>query len=65
MMRRRIVPYNAANEKLTQLANASCLISGNCSTIRSQVVTRFIANSYGAGNTSVIVIDFTDHDMDC
>ena len=63
-MRRRIVPYNAADEKLTQLANASCLISGNCSTIRNQVVTRFIASSHGAGNTSVIVIDFTDHDMD-
>lgn len=63
-MGRRIVPYNAANEKLTQLANASCLISGNCSTIRNQVVTRFIAGSYEAGSTSVIVIDFTDHDMD-
>lgn len=23
-----------------------------------------IANSYGAGNTAVIIIDFTDHDMD-
>lgn len=63
-MRRRIVPYNAANEKLTQLANASCLISGNCSAISNQVVTRFIASSYGARNTSVIVMDFTDHDMD-
>lgn len=63
-MRRRIVPYNAANEKITQLANASCLISGNCNTIRNQVVTRFIASSYGTENTSVIVIDFTDHDMD-
>lgn len=63
-MKRRIVPYNAANEKLTQLANASCLISGNCSTVRNQVATRFISSSYEAGNTSVIVIDFTDHDMD-
>lgn len=63
-MRRRIVPYNAANEKLTKLANASCLISGNCSAVRDQITSRFIINSYVAEKTSVLVIDFTERDMD-
>lgn len=60
----RIIPYNAVNEKLTQLANASCLISGNCSSVRDQVATRFIASSFETEDTSVLVIDYSDHDMD-
>lgn len=63
-MGRKIVRYNAVNDKLKQLANASCLISGNCNSVRNQVTARFINSSFETVNSSVLVIDFSDHDMD-
>lgn len=63
-MKRKIIPYNAADEKLKQLANASCLISGNCSAVRDRVTARFIDNSYKNGRASVLIIDFSENDMD-
>lgn len=62
-MKRKIIPYNAADEKLKQLANASCLISGNCSAVRDRVTARFIDNSYKNGCTSVLIIDFSENDV--
>lgn len=60
---RKIVPYNTTQENTKRLINASCLISGNCPVVKSNVAREYINNSYTSNETTVLIIDFCHDDF--